>query len=276
MKKHLIYLPTVTRSVFEGGGDGGEGGAGGSDNAGGQGGTGGEKMVPQTKVNSLLAEEKRAGQKALREANQLVEDLQNSANASEEERAELQKRVDQLRKSSQTEAEQHKEALDKAAQAAQQREADLTADRDKWQRLYSDSTISRSIIDASTGLVEGVKAVSPEPIVAILQPNTQLAEKLDEDGEPTGELVPEVTFQDVDKEGKPVTLSIAPSEAVKRMAKMDRYAHLFEGSGAGGTGGQGGRGRGTGSGIDGKSLQEIAQDPALYRKLRSEGKLPEA
>ncbi|KKK45456.1 hypothetical protein LCGC14_3165440, partial [marine sediment metagenome] len=137
----------------------------------------------------------------------------------------------------------------------------LTADRDSWKKLFTNSTIERSITDAAASS----NAFSPRQIVAILGRDTQLVEVLDSEGKPTGSLEPKVRFSDKDKEGKPVTLELSPDEAVKRMREMDEYLNLFRGDGAGGAGLR--------SQPGGKKpdLKNLAQDPVAWRKARKEG-----
>ena len=81
-------------------------------------------------------------------------------------------------------------------------------------------------------------------------------------------MIAKVEFSDTDKEGKPVTLDLTIAEAVKRMSEMDEYANLFKSEG---TGGVGGVNRGSSKPLDAKKI--AATDPALYRKLRAEGKI---
>jgi hypothetical protein len=134
-----------------------------------------------------------------------------------------------------------------------------------WESLYRDSTIERALFDA------GIKgdAFSPEQVIIMLRPATQLIEGVDEKtGRPTGKYRPMVKMEGVDPQtGAPVELSLTPEDAVKRMKELpDKYGNLFKpnvvsGIGAGvGTGGIPGDGR-----VDPRKLT-----PQQYRQLREE------
>jgi len=221
------------------------------------------KTFKQDDVNRLLADERRKQQAATRKALDELEAIKAKADLTDAERADLETRMETMRNEFLTKEELAKKEHDKLTRKHTEETGKLTAERDTWQQRFTTSTIQRSITDAAVAS----KAFSPKQIVALLQPDTKLEEALDGDGKPTGELVAKVQFSDVGKDGKPVTLNLTVEEAVKRMAEMDEYANLFRASGVGGVGGTRSAG--------GKTLDaaEIAKNPALYRKLRAEGKI---
>jgi hypothetical protein len=267
-------LLKVWLTVFaEGDGDGGQGGDKGGDNDGGDkggdkgGGNGKEgkgKVFTQEEVNRILAEDKRKHQTTLQKTLDELNLVKSKANLTDTERHELDSRIETLQNTLKTKEELAKSEIEKLTKKHGKVVDDLTLDRDSWKSKYTDSTIVRSITDAAVV----TEAFSPEQIVAILKPKTQLAEALDEDGKPTGNLVPKVSFDTKDKDGKTVTLNLSPSDAVKKMSEEERYFNLFKGKGAGGLGG-------TNKGKVGEGdIKKLAQDPSAYRKARAEGKLP--
>jgi len=129
--------------------------------------------------------------------------------------------------------------------------------------LYASSTIERSLQDAAiTG-----EAIQPRQIVSILGNTTRLTEVLGEDGKPTGRYAPVVTFNDQDKEGKPVTLELSPGDAIKRMRELPEYGNLFKGTAKGGLG-EGGGAAGSRGGQP--ALESLMKDPAAYAKWRKD------
>jgi len=223
------------------------------------------KTFTQEDMNRVLADEKRKHQANTRKALEELEAIKAKATLTDQERQELESRVETMRNELLTKEELAKKEQDKLSKKYSEDTTKLTAERDAWQQRFTDSTIQRSITDAAVTS----KAYSPKQIVAILQPDTRLVESLDAEGHPTGEMIAKVEFSDVDKDGKPVTLDLTIAEAVKRMSEMDEYANLFKTDGVGGVGGTN-NARGTKS-LDVKKI--AATDPALYRKLRAEGKI---
>jgi len=217
----------------------------------------------QQELNRLLSVEKKkaqvVAQKAIEEASAMRAKVQLTA----KENQEYDARIEQLRTELLTKEEQGKLAADKTRKLNKAEKDALTEERDYWRKEFTDSTIQRSLTDAAASN----NAFSPRQIVAILGPNTQLAEVLDSEGKPTGRLEPKVRYQANDKEGKSVTLDLTPADAIKRMKDEDEYLNLFRGEGAGGAGLRsqpGGRK---------PDLTELAKDPLAYRKARKSGQV---
>jgi len=267
MKKQIRYIPTVWFTVFDDAGDAAAAAAAdaatkaAADAAAKAAGT---KTFTQEAVNSLLADEKRKHQAATRKALEELEAIKAKATLTDSDRSELETRLETMRNELLTKEELAKKDQDKLTRKYTEDTAKLTGERDAWQQRFTNSTIQRSITDAAVT----AKCFSPKQIVAILQPDTRLVEALDAEGKPNGELIAKVEFSDVDKDQKPVTLDLTVAEAVKRMSEMDEYANLFK---TDGTGGIGGTNRSSGKPLDAKKI--AATDPALYRKLRAEGKI---
>jgi hypothetical protein len=136
----------------------------------------------------------------------------------------------------------------------------LSGERDYWQSLYSDSTIERSLVDAASKH----QAFDHEQIVLMLKGRTSLQPSADD----PKKLVPRVTIESKDEEGKKVTLSLDPSEAVERMTKEERYYNLFRTTAKGGLGS--GNAGGSMGHLDASKIAEIAKNPELYEKHRDQ------
>lgn len=212
----------------EGGTDGAEGGTdGGSDD-----GSDAPESFTQEQVNTMLADQKRKIQTKTNDTIKQLENLKKTSNLTKSEKETVEKQLTSLRSTMET--EKQRAVREKAAQKNEYetRIATLTADRDKFNSLYTNSTIKRSIADAA----EGNKAIHSTQIEAILNPNTTLVEDVDSEGNATGLMKASVKFQDVDKDGNALTVSYTPAEAVKRMTEMPQYANLFESTNVGGAG----------------------------------------
>jgi hypothetical protein len=268
----LEELFNLWRNVYEDGGDGDTSGDGDTGNDGdgtGDGGdtggtTGGAKHFTQDDVNRFLANEKRKWSQKQQAAIEELEALRAKANLTEEEREQYDKRIDSMKNELLTKEQLTQKEKAKLEKEYKKQVDVLTGERDSWKGRYTEATITRAITDAAVSN----DAYVPGQIVAIMRPNTQLAEELDGEGKPTGNLVPMVELKDTDKDGKPVTLKLSPKEAVKRMKEMDDYLNLFKGEGTGGMGGmnRGGSAKQT-------DLRELARDPAKYRAARKAGKV---
>jgi len=223
------------------------------------------KTFTQSDVDKIIKERLDRQNKQSRSMIDELDALKAKSQLTVKERQELEDRIESMKNEHLTKEEL---ADKKRSQMERQYKTELeglTSERDAWKGRYTGSTISRSLTDAA---VEN-DAYTPEQIVAILQSTTSLVEMLDEDGKPTGELTPKVKFNDINKEGKPVTLELSPKEAVKRMTEIDRYLNLFKGKATGGLGGSNGSG---GSGKE-PTANDLAKDPKKYREARDKGLL---
>lgn len=217
----------------------------------------------QEQVNDMMAKDRRKHQDQTKKAMAEVEALRSKARLTTEERDDLDTRMQALQDQLLTKEELAKKEESRLKKEHENKLKEVSSERDSWKNRYTDSAIVRSISDAA-GKHD---AYRPQQIVALLQSKTRLAEVRNDEGNPTGAFKPEVRFDTVDKEGKPVTLTLTPEEAVKNMREMDDYLNLFKGEGVGGLGQNNQPG---GKKLDAKSL---ASDPVAYRKARREGKL---
>lgn len=226
------------------------------------------KSFTQDDVNRMLAADRRKSEDKLKKTLDELEAQRAKSSLSAEERSELDSTIENLQSALMTDKQLADKDKDKSKKAHEKALVELSDSRNQWQNLYTESTIERAITDASS--TGPNKAFNNTQVVAILKPKTRLVEELNSDGEKTGKLVPMVKFDDVDKDGKPVTLDLAVSAAVKRMRELDEYLNLFEGDGPGG---MGSTTKASGK-ADNSSVIDLAKgDPSAYRKARKDGKL---
>jgi len=219
-----------------------------------------DKKFSQKDLNRLLAEDKRKHQEKTSTLTNEIDALKAKNDLTDTERKDLESKNAELRKLNVT-AEQLKKEDEKRLRNDYENQLTLvTKERDDWKTRFTTETIERSIIDASMSH----DAFVPAQVVAILGPQTRLKEAVDDDGKPTGALTPTVSLDDI-QEGKPITLELAPEEAVKRMTEMDQYLNLFKGKGAGGIGGSN---RASGSKGGKMTMAQAAKElsPPEYRK----------
>ena len=222
-----------------------------------------EGLFNQDAVNSMLAKDREKHQTQTQAALDEAKALRERSNLNQQEKQELDARIEEMQGKLLTAEEKASREKSKLEKLSQETITALTTDRDGWQQKYTDQTIIGSI--TSEAAVN--KAFNPEHVVAILRPITQLVEVVGEDGEKTGELTPKVKFNDLDKDGKPITMDLTVTEAVKRMTELEQHQALFEGTGTGGFGGSGNQ-RPKGSEI---TREEAAKGtPAEYRQWKKD------
>lgn len=229
----------------------------------------GDKIVftpeQQAEVNRILANDRRKNADSNKLASKkLIDQLESAkaaAHTSATEKVEIQNQIDQLKATFQTTEEQLKERLDGWEKKYNGDTANLTKDRDTW-RVRHDTNLKR--VDIAQAAVKH-KAVSTGQIEAMLLPLTSVIEELDADQKKTGNFISSVQFPTVDKEGKPVKLTLSVDAAVKKMTEIpDLYGNLFQNGAAPGAGsGQGNRTSGSNGIPDLDSM-----NPADYAKNR--------
>lgn len=187
----------------------------------------------QTELNRLLSEERRkAGLRNQATVTQL-EELRKVKGLTDVEKEGLETRIEELRTAHLTE----KELADREKKKSETKyKTDLdgiTKDRDNWKGRYHGEKIKTALQSAATG----EKAYNTDVVVTLLTPDSRLIEEMDDEGKPTGELVPRVKIKQKDKEGKTTILDLSPVEAVKVLKDDDSFANLFISSANGGFGG---------------------------------------
>ena len=221
------------------------------------------KIFTQEEANTFAARHKRTAQEAQKQLATHLQEAKKNAQLSGEEKDDLTKQIEDLQKQYMTVEERNRQTSEKASKKHKQLLEDATKERDSWQQRYTKSTIEAAITKAAAAN----KAIEADQILAILRPATKLAEKLDEQGKPTGIFESRVDFQDMDKDEKSIMLNLSVDEAVKRMTELPQHGNLFQGNKTGGIGGSSGTNSKTGK-ID---IAKIArEDTAHYRKLRKE------
>ena len=221
------------------------------------------KTFSQDDFNKALAEDRRKHQEQTKKALAEVDALRSKARLTQEERDDLDKRYQDMQNQLLTKEELAAQEKAKLRKEHESKLKEVSSERDSWKDRFTNSAIRREITDAAAKH----DAYNPSQIVALLQPRTRLVEERGSDGTPTGRFKPEIQFDDTDKEGKPVTLTLTPEKAVERMKELSESMNLFKGTGVGGLGKNN---QPSGKKPDPKQL---AVDPEAYRKARQDGSL---
>lgn len=192
------------------------------------------KTFTQEDLNKILAKEKRS----FEEKNQkLINDLkaiQESATMTAQEKEALEARIEDLQKATMTKEELAQREQAKAKKQYEDNLKALEGEATSWKSRYTKETIARSILD------EAVRneAYAPEQLVELLGTRSKLVPVIGEDGKPTNDFVTKISFDDVDKDQKPVTLELTVSETLKRMKEIpNRFGNLFKSNVNSGVGG---------------------------------------
>lgn len=176
--------------------------------------------------------EKRRADESARKAITELELLKKSTSTSETQKAELQKKIDDLNTQFMTKEQLAKQEKEKLVNTYESTVKAVTDERDTWKNRYVQSTLQREITDAAIKF----DAYRPDTFLAILGPNTQVVEVQNEDGSIGYKT--EVRLSDM-KDGKPVTLVLDPMQAVKQLKdRPDEYGFLFKGHNTAGVGGK--------------------------------------
>ena len=219
------------------------------------------KKFTQDDVNNAVAKERRQQEQRYKKRIEQLETIRDGANLSQEQVDSLNQQISDMESEHKTKEQLAQEESVRVRKEHERQTTKLTSEKDLWQGRYTNMVVVNSITNAS---IEN-DAFSPEQVVALLQPSTRLVEVVDEDGKKTGELEPKTKFNGLDEEGNEIELDITPSNAVKRMTEMDKYANLFKGSKTGGLGAEGGNRGGGGLGD--------LTNTDNYMKQRKAGKL---
>ena len=211
-------------------------------------------------VQSRLARHEKDSTALAKKAEELAERVQMS----DKDRSELQTQLEEVQnafKSSEQIAREQQEKAKNEHDVALAKEQESTK---QYKILYETNLISQGINEA---MVEFEALIGPA-IPSILGTMTSVKETVGEDGKPTGQFAPIVSFPDVNENGNPVKLELSVRDAIKRMSETpEKYGNLFKGSGSGGVGS-------TNAGGARPQTQDLkAMSPEEYRKRRKDGTL---
>lgn len=224
---------------------------------------GNERTFTQEEVNKFLANDRRQHQDKYKQLEATYQAALQNRTLANEDRERLEKELEDLQASFRTKEQQIEFERKQSQEKYENELAEAKAQLEKWEKLYKEETIDRSLLDAA-----GPDAFQPEQIASLLRPNTQLKDEVDAQGKPTGKFTAMVDFQDIDeKTGEPIRTLRTPKDAVKRMKELKQlYGNLFKSNVVSGVG------AGSADSVPNRNQQvDVANlTPEQYRKIRKE------
>ena len=226
-----------------------------------------EKAFNQEDVNKFLADDRRKHQEKYKKLETSYQDMLADKNLAAEQREKLETDLQDLQKTFRGKEAQAEYERKQAQERFKQEVTGYKESAIKWERMYKDSVVQRSLQDAAIA----AEAFNPTQIVGLLRPMTEMRAATDEEGnELDDQMVPKVDFPDVDeKTGERIVTLRTPQEAVQRMKELPQhYGNLFRAnvvSGIGSGAATGGVTSGEGGRIDVTKLTA-----EQYRKMRKE------
>lgn len=185
----------------------------------------GAKTYTQDEVNKMILQERKSNEEKTRNQIKELENLKGSKTLSDADKTALQGRIDKLAEELLTKEQLAQKDKEKLQREHEEKYGAATQELESWKTRYHDTEIRRAISDASVSQ----EAFDPAQIAALLRPSAYLEEIVDANGGATGNYLPKVKFDDVDKDKKPVRLDLTISEAVKRMKETpEKYGNLFK------------------------------------------------
>ena len=222
------------------------------------------KSYSQEELDKILGTEKAKQKKANDQSIKDLEALKKRAQLTGEDREMLEQQIELLKDQSKSKEELAKKAASKAARASTEKYDILNKAHTELLAKHDTDNIKRALLDASSAV--GVDAFDPSVIRTLLIGKTELMDVLDEDGDVIGKK-PFVKMESISDDGKPITLTLNPKEAVKVMKESGDYNYLFKGKGASGLG-KNNRGKGTS-----ETGTDIAMtgDMKKYKEMKAKG-----
>lgn len=216
------------------------------------------QQFTQEQVNRFLADERRKAQKINEKTVKQLEDLRKNASLTEQEKVNLEERIETLRNEFLTKEELAKKEQQKEANKRKEELINIAKEKDKWKKLYEDSTVDNNILAAASADQD---VFNPIQFLELLRPKTRLVEELDEEGKATGRFIPRVKLAGKNKDGESIILELTPVEAVKQMKENTaEFGNLFKSNVVKGVGGN--------NVGDTKKGGGPPEDPALFREWR--------
>ena len=136
------------------------------------------RSYTEEEFQKAIDAEKRRADESARKAIQELETLKKGTMTSEAQKAELQKKIDDLSVQFMTKEQLAKQEKEKLVSTYEDTVKTVSTERDKWKDRYVQTTVQRELTDAAIKF----DAYSPEPFLAILGPKTQVVESVAEDG----------------------------------------------------------------------------------------------
>lgn len=217
----------------------------------------------QAQVDKMMAEHRKGLQTQNAELVKQLEELRQSANLTQQQRDELDARINNLTQQHLTTEQKLKAQVEATEKKYKADTENLTNESRKWKGNYEKLLVTNEILKGAMQY----KAAKDTQLLAMLLPNAKVVEEVDDKGQPTGNFVAKLPTTVIDPKSKQkVTLELPIVEAIGKMRDDPDNANLFLIDGKPGFGGSGNAPTGSGSGeVDWSKLT-----PAQHRAKRKE------
>lgn len=219
------------------------------------------KTFTQADVDKMMAEHRKGLQKTNEDLVAQLETWRNKANLTEQEKADLDARIQTLSQQHLTEAQRLQQQVERAEKKYKEETEALTQDSRKWRGSYEKLLVTNGILAGA----QKHQAANAGQLEAMLLPKAKVVEEVGDDGKPTGNFVAKLPVTILDpKTKKMVTVELPIEEAIGEMRKDPTNANLFLVDGKPGFGGDPNVGGGAGGGqVDWAKLT-----PLQHREMR--------
>lgn len=198
----------------------------------------------QEQVNKMLADNKRAVQQQRDDAIKQLEEVRNTVTLTQQQKEELDARIETLQQQHLTKEQQLAADLEKATKKSKAEIENLSGETKKWRSNFENMLVENAIITGATKHT----AANAKQMQAMLSTQAKVVEEVDEKGVPTGKFVVKLPMNVIDPKTKqPVQVELEMSEAIGKMREDPDNANLFLTDGKPGLGGNN-NGKGGGSG----------------------------
>lgn len=220
------------------------------------------KTYTQEEFDRLSATQRRAYEAETKKTAAELTRLADDKRLTQEERDTYAKRAEELESQFKTQKELEEQRVKKIETDHKKKLDEAQAEAKTYKTKYATTLIDNELTREAALAEEQV----PGQLSKLLKQDTVLMDEIGEDGKTTGNQVVRVKFEDTDKDGKPIQLTLPVKEAVKRMKELpERFGNLFKGAGSGGVGAGNGKGGGNASG-------KLPTDTDAYITQRNAGK----
>lgn len=183
-------------------------------------------------VQDRLAKDRKKHDEKYKGLEKTYQDLLANQALTEDQRAELQLSLEDLRKQHRTKEEQAKH---EKIQLQERYENELCQYKEAaahWEAQHKAYLVERSLLEAAVAH----DSFMPPQILSIVREWTKLVDAVDENGDKTGKLTPVVDLPDIDADTqKPIITQRTPMEAIERLKELQ--PNLFKANVVSGVGG---------------------------------------
>lgn len=191
------------------------------------------RTFTQDEFNAAMAEHKRNLQKQNAELAAQLETFKTKAGLTEQERNDLQARIDQLSTEHLTEAQKLQAAIANNEKKYKTDTERLNSERDSWKSRYNTTLVETAVRAAAATH----KAASADQMIGLYGHQAKVVEVLGDDGKGTGQFVVKLplTVEDPKTKAK-VQVELTMDEAFAELKKREENFNLFLDEGSGGAG----------------------------------------